>query len=410
MALLARNRNFRLLFSASAVSNLGDGVSALAFPWLATLLTRDAFMISLVLFATRLPWFLFAIPAGVLVDRCDRRVLMVQADVFRLLLTGGVIAMVLSLPALPPEGSGVPYVLGLAVLAFLLGAAEVVRDNAAQTVLPQLVAGDDLERANGQLWSVEQVMGAFVGPPLAGVLIALAVPAPFALDAATFGVAAWCLWLIALPPRPRGGARRIWPEVVEGWRWMRSHVLLLRFAVVLGLINALHVMAFTVLVLLSQEGLGLGATGYGLLLAAGATGAVLAGVAGPPVVARLGPQRAVLLGLWMMPLPYLLIGLTSSAVVAGAALMAQAVASMLWNLVTVSWRQRVIPEALLGRVNALYRFFGWGMMPLGALAGGALVSLSEPVIGREMALRLPYVFVAFSLFALCLYGSRKLRF
>ncbi len=91
MAILLRNRNYRLVFSAAAISNLGDGVSALAFPWLATLVTRDPMLIALVAFATRLPWLLFALPAGVLTDRADRRQLMVRADLFRLILTAGVI-------------------------------------------------------------------------------------------------------------------------------------------------------------------------------------------------------------------------------------------------------------------------------------------------------------------------------
>ena len=196
--LIARNRSFGLLFSASAITNLGDGVSALAFPWLATLITRDPFLIGAVAFATRLPWLLFAVPAGVLTDRADRRRLMVQADLLRLLLTCGVIALILTVPRFPVAEAG-RYILALSALAFLLGCAEVIRDNAAQTVLPSIVAPADLEAANGQLWSVEQVAGSFLGPPLAGVLIAVAVPVPFALDAVTFGLAAWLVWMIAMP-------------------------------------------------------------------------------------------------------------------------------------------------------------------------------------------------------------------
>ena len=105
MALLATNRSYRLLFSASAVSNLGDGISALAFPWLASLLTRDPVLITFVAFAQRLPWLLLSIPAGVLTDRADRRTLMVRADIMRVVLTSGVIALVLSVPELPLDGA-----------------------------------------------------------------------------------------------------------------------------------------------------------------------------------------------------------------------------------------------------------------------------------------------------------------
>lgn len=409
MALLAQNRSFRLLFSATAISNLGDGVSALAFPWLATLITRDPALIALVAFATRLPWLLFAIPAGVIVDRHDRRLLMVRADLFRLLLTGGVIALIISMPALPPPAGAEPYIAALAAFAFLLGSAEVIRDNAAQTVLPSIVAKTDLETANGQLWSVEQIAGAFVGPPLAGVLIALAVPAPFALDALTFGLAAWLVWCIAIPARVPGPKTRIWPQITEGWRWLRAHPVMLRLAVMLGLINALATMAVTVLVLLSQEILGLSAAGHGLLLTAGAAGGVIGGLIGPRVVARIGRQNSLWLALALMPLPFVMIGLTGSPWVAALALFIEMIAALLWNIVTVSYRQRLIPDVLLGRVNALYRFFGWGMMPAGALAGGWIVALSEPQLGRELALRLPYLLAALGSLMMLLYGRARLR-
>ncbi len=404
--LLARNRNFRLLFSATSVSNLGDGVSALAVPWLATLLTRDPLLIALVPFAGSLPWMLFAIPAGAVVDRSDRRALMVRADVLRMLLTMGIVALAFRMP----EAGGAGPVVALAALAFLLGTAEVVRDNAAQTFLPAVVEPGDLEAANGQLWSAEQVAGHFIGPPLAGLLIAWAVPAPFLLDAVTFALAAWLVWAIAVPRRVRPARRRMVEELAEGWRWLRGQALLLRLAVMLGLINFLHMAWLTVLVLFSQEILGLGAAGHGVLLAVGAGGAVLGGMLGPQVARRYGATGTVRLALWLMPLPFFLIGLGASPLLAGAALFMEAVAGMLWNIVTVSWRQRMIPDALLGRVNALYRFFGWGMMPLGALAGGAVVALAEPGLGREMALRLPYLAGGAGMLALAGYGVAKLRF
>jgi MFS family permease len=409
MQLLMRNRSFRLLFSASAISNLGDGISALAFPWLATLITRDPGLIALVAFSTRLPWLLFAIPAGVITDRLDRRRLMVQADILRLILTLGVIGLIGAIPVLPMSDQPGPAIALLCALGFLLGAAEVIRDNAAQTVLPSIVPKTDLERANGQLWSVEQVMGAFVGPPLAGVLIAIAVPAPFAVDALSFGLAAWLVWMIALPPRIAPPRRAILTEIREGWAWMRAHATILRLAVMLGLINAMFTMSLTVLVLLSQEILGLTAVGHGILLTAGAAGGVIGGLLGPQVVARIGAQRAVIVALAAFPLPFAILALTHNPYVAGLALFAETMAGMLWNIVTVSYRQRRIPDDLLGRVNSLYRFFGWGMMPVGALAGGALVSHFEPDIGRDLALRVPFMLGAVGSVAMLIYGAARLR-
>lgn len=410
MALLIANRPYRLLFSASAISNLGDGISALAFPWLASLITRDPFLISLVAVATRLPWFLFSIPAGVITDRYDRRRLMVQADLFRMLLTCGIIGLIVSAPALPLQSDPHFYIAALCGLALLLGSAEVVRDNAAQTMLPAIVAKTDLEAANGQIWSIEQIMGAFVGPPLAGVLIALAVPAPFAVDAATFGIAAWLIWCIALPPRKDVPAKApLWPQIVEGWQWLRAHSTILRLAIMLGLLNAISTMALTVLILFSQDILHLSAAAHGLLLTAGAAGGVAGGLIGPIIIAHIGGQRTTMLALTLFPLPLLIIGLTSSTVLVAIALFLEMIAALLWNMVTVSYRQRHIPDQLLGRVNSLYRFFGWGMMPVGALAGGLLVSLAEPQLGREVALRLPYLFGAVGLALIMAYGWARLR-
>ncbi len=413
MSLIARNRNYRLLFSAAAVSNLGDGISMLAFPWLATLITRDATLIAAVAAATRLPWLLFSLPAGVITDQYDRRKLMVQADTLRTLLTIGVIALVLSAPALPlPETSSevMPLILGLCTAAFLLGSAEVVRDNAAQTAMPSIVEKSELEKANGQLWSIEQIMGQFVGPPLAGLLIAMAVPVPFVVDAVMFALAAWFMWQVALTPRaPVQLPKGFWRQMREGIQWMQGHPLILRLAVMLGVLNFATMMSATILVLLAQEKFGLGAAGYGFLLTAGAAGGVAGGLLGPMIAKRLGGQRTVLLTLFVFPLPFLVLALTANPFIAGAVLFIEMFAGMTWNVVTVSLRQRLIPDALLGRVNSIYRFFGWGTIPLGALFAGAIVSGLDGAFTRIEALSAPYYIGFVITGGLALYGATKLR-
>jgi len=411
--LLTANRNFRLLFSASAVSNLGDGISLLAFPWLATLITRDPVMIGAVAAAGRLPWLLFSIPAGVITDRTDRRRLMIQADLFRLFLTLGIVGVILSGPMLPlPESApqAATLVLGLAAGAFLLGGAEVIRDNAAQTLLPRIVHSDELERANGQLWSVEQIMGQFIGPPLAGFLIALAIPIPFMADAATFAIAALCIWAIQTsthraPRMPEG----FWRETSEGIRWLLDHRLILSFAILLGFMNMIGTAEITILVIYSQEILELSAANYGILLTAGAAGGVAGGLFCPAIIRRIGSASAITVALALFPVAPFLIWWTSSPYVVAVALFLQMFAALMWNIVTVSLRQRTIPDELLGRVNSLYRFFGWGMMPIGALLGGLIVSLGEPELGRIAAIRLPYLLTGVFSVVLLLSGIFLLR-
>ncbi|WP_394198954.1 MFS transporter [Litoreibacter albidus] len=413
MSLFAANRNYRLLFSATAVSNLGDGISALAFPWLATLITRDPLLIAAAAAATRLPWLLFSLPAGVITDRMDRQRLMVGADVLRTVLTMGVIGLILSAPPMPlanDAAEALTLIIGLCAAAFLLGSAEVLRDNAAQTALPSVVDKQDLERANGQLWSIEQIMGQFVGPPVAGLLIALAVPAPFLVDAATFGVAAFLVWQIAMMPRVRvHTVDGFWSQLREGAVWMQGQPLILRLALMLGVLNFVIMMSATMLVLLSQEIMGLDAAGHGFLLTAGAAGGVFGGMVGPRLVRRFGAQACVLGALAIFPLPFVILALTSNPWLAGCALFLEMASGITWNVVTVSLRQRLIPDALLGRVNSIYRFFGWGSIPLGALFAGFLVTTLEGDIGREAALRTLYVFGAIICVGLALYGALRLR-
>ncbi|MCB1391223.1 MAG: MFS transporter [Rhodobacteraceae bacterium] len=409
MTLIATNRPFRLFLSSAALANLGDGIGALAFPWLATLITRDPALIALVAAATRLPWLLLAIPAGIITDRYDRRQLMMRADAMRAVLALAAVALAVTLqPGAPPSGAW-GAILSLSALAFLMGCAEVIRDNAAQTILPSVVAPGDLERANGQLWSVERIAGAFVGPPLAGFLIAMALPVPFGAEALGFAVAAWLIWAVALPRRARPPRRSPLTEAAEAWTWMRAHPVILRLAIMLGFLNAFTLMGLSVLVLVSQDRLGLGAAEYGLLLTVEAAGAVTAGLLGPRLVARLGQWRSVMLSLATFPLPWVVIALSDNAVLIAVSLFLGMAAGMTWNLVTVSYRQRTIPDALLGRVNSLYRFFGWGMMPIGAMAGGGIVALADGPLGHDMALRAPYAVAALGTIALALYGWRRLR-
>ena len=135
-----QNRSFRLLFASASATNLGDGLIAVAVPWLATLLTHDPFLIGLVAGARSLPWFLLALPAGVITDRFDHRRILMTADALRTVLA--LAMLLLALTASP----GTAPVLAMTVLAFLLGSAEVLRDNTAQTFLPTWSRNPSLSR------------------------------------------------------------------------------------------------------------------------------------------------------------------------------------------------------------------------------------------------------------------------
>lgn len=409
MTTLARNRNYLRLIGASGATNLADGIASVAFPWLATLITRDPFLIGLVAFAGRLPWLLVAVPAGVVTDRSDRQRLIVQADCFRLILAIAVVGLISLIPDTVSPETATTLIVGLSALAFLLGCAEVVRDNAAQTLMPNVVKKPQLEQANGQLWSVETVFGEFIGPPLAGLLIVVSLSSPFLVNASAFAFAALMVWFMSLPPRIAPPKRSWQTETMEGLRWLWSRPTLRRLAVSLGIINGLEALAFVVLVLISQEVLGLSASGFGLLLSAGAAGGVLGGLICPAWVQRIGTQKSLTLALGLLPLPFTVIALSSSAFIVGIALFCLTFIAILWNVVTVSYRQRSVPDALFGRVNSVYRFFGWGTMSVGALLGGFVVSIAEPALGRDLALTVPFWIAAAGSFLLFVWGRTRLR-
>lgn len=419
-------RNYWKLFSASVVSNLGDGISIIAYPWLASALTRDPLHIAAVAVVTRIPWLLFSLPAGVITDRVDRRRLVAWMDVFRFLFTLGVAFAVfmvqadLSSPddiasgvASPPESA--PLLLGLVYLAaLLLGTAEVFRDNSAQTLMPSIVDKSVLEKANGRMWGAEMVTNAFLGPPLAGVLLAAAFALPFFIDAGTFAVAAALVFMIGGSFRPNQGddtpaPASFWDDLKEGVRWLWGHALFRPMAIALGVANATNTMATATFVLFAQEVLQLDATRFGLLTTGFAVGGVIGSFTADRISRKLGQGASLLWSIVIFILTLLGSGLTSSFWVFWSMGVVMSISVMLWNVITVSLRQTLIPDRLLGRVNSVYRFLGWGMMPIGAVLGGAAVAVAEPVLGREWALRWPFLAAALINVALFVYALPRLN-
>ncbi|MCB0992476.1 MAG: MFS transporter, partial [Acidimicrobiales bacterium] len=283
-------------------------------------------------------------------------------------------------------------------------------DNAGQTFLPAIVAKDDLEKANGRLWSAEQVANSFAGPPLGSLLIGVAFAAPFFFDAATFAVAAALVASIPGQFRPKSTAERApWrTELVEGVRWLWSHELLRPLAITLGVLNALGALPFAVLVLFGQEVLGTSATEFALLGTGGALGGVLGGFAASAIAKRIGEGAALFLVLVGSGVISAAIGFAGHWLVVWALFATSTVLAVVWNVITVSLRQSIIPDGLLGRVNSVYRFFAWGMMPIGAFAGGLLVALADGPFGRTTALRLPWVVSGVLHLALLVYAAPRL--
>lgn len=381
--------------AASGMTNLADGVAVVAWGWIASLLTRDPLLVALVPVALRLPWFLLALPAGIITDRVDRRRLILGMDAVRALaFAAAALAIWVALPLAPapPEGVSSPglYV-ALMVAAFTVGGAEVFRDNAAQTLLPAFVPPDQLERANGQLWSVELLTNALIGPALGAVLIGLWLPLAFGLNAVAYGLAMLLVAGLAGQFRPDRPNPRSWrAELGEGLGFLRAQPLLRLFAWTTGFWNLFHQMIVIGVVLHAQENLGLSATQYGLTLAGGAIGGIAGSLLGERIARRLGPVRTMQWMLFASGPCFAAMALAPNAVTLALCFAAMEFTGLVWNVVSVSTRQRLIPDALMGRVNSIYRLLAWGMIPLGLILSGLTVTLAEGVMPRNLALTLPF--------------------
>jgi MFS family permease len=357
--------NFWRLWAASAASNLADGIFRVALPLLALRLTRSPAAVAGVALAGRLPWLLFALHAGALADRLDRRRTMTLVNIGR----GAVIA---TLGVLVWADAVVMPV--LFVVAFTLGIGETLFDTAAQSMLPSVVDRDRLSRANGRLYAVELSMNQFVGPPLGGVIAGLALAWAFMGSGAAYLLAAGALVLLrgSFRPTRRGPPARLRADIADGLRYLAGNDLLRTLALMVGAMNLISsgIDALLPIFAVAPGPLGLSEVGFGVLWAAGGVGSIVGSVAADRVARLVGRSRLLLVNTAVFALVPIALALTSSAVVVGAAFVAVGASGMMWNVITVSLRQAVVPDHLLGRVNAGYRLLAWGSMPVGAAIAG----------------------------------------
>ncbi len=398
--------SYRRLVWAHLVSNIGDGISLVAYPWLASSLTRNPLLIIGVLLTQRLPWLFFSLPFGVLVDRRNRRNLMIVADVGRAALTAIVAVVVLSeqggLPGpdgLASVGAGdefptrVVLLTLLLIATFLLGIGEVLHDTSALTFLPEIVKPHRLEEANGYLITVERAANQFGGPLVGALLISGSFALPFLIDAFTFAASAVVLATIAVrPAAPRHDdveAPDFLRELGRGYRVLRNHEYLRLLAVVVTVINLGGGMLFVIMIFFAQEVLGTTPFQYAVLMIGTAVGAGLGGLTADRIVRVIGTGTVLRLSGIGLPLSLVILGAARSWPVAVAMLALYGLALSYWRIVALSLRQAIIPNRLLGRVNGVYRFFSFGAIPIGAVIGGVMVSVLTSPIGRTAALQAP---------------------
>ncbi len=360
------------LWAASTTSALGSGLATVAAPLLIASQTDEPFVVSAGFAVAWLPWLLFSLPGGVLVDRVDRRKLMIVLDWIRVPAVASLAVAITT---------GYSSVALLYAVLFVINAGEVVFRSASQAILPSIVPKALLERANGRLFGGTMLTHGVLSGPVGGFLFGVAASVPFFVNAGTYAVSALLLGLIAGAYRPRSGdtagpavRRSIRSEVAEGFRWLAGQRLLRTMVGLIGLLNLTLTAATAVLVLLAKERLQLGSVGFGLLFTCMAVGGLLGSVTGDRLIAWCTPTWTLRIGLLIEAATHLVLATSTNAPVVGATLFLFGVHGALWGIVGSSLRQRLTPPDMLGRVGSTSLFIIAGGNCVGALLGGAVAS------------------------------------
>jgi MFS family permease len=380
--------DFVRLWAAAAVSNIGDGVRITALPLLAAAVTRNPVAVSGILLASNLPWLLFSLPAGAIVDRLDRRGLVGVVSTMRAV----VMAMLCGLVFFGEAGLPALY-----AVAFLQGVGEVFSDNAVFALVPGVVAKERLEDANGRLEAVVVATNQFAGPALGGLLFAQSAGLPFVVDAGSFLLAAsLILGIKKRRPRPAASAERrsMRDDIFEGVRWLRARPALRNLSYIAALTNVALNATFAIFVLFALEELGLSSFGFGLLLSVEAVGALVGSLLAARIRKHVGIPVALAAALGVAGLANLAISASGLVPLVSLMMVAVAFAGGVWNVLTNSLRQAVTPDRLLGRVQSAHRLLSWGAIPIGTLLGG--------VAGSAFGLRAPFLIAAIMLCGLAL--------
>jgi MFS family permease len=371
---LFRHRDFRLLWGGETISELGSQVSLLALPLLAVrTLHATTFEMGLLTAASTTAFLIVGLPAGVWVDRMRRRRVMITSDLGRMLALGSV---------------PVAYVMGDLTLAQLFvvtlasGILTVFFDVAYQSYLPALVGRDHLVEGNAKLTGTAQA-AAVAGPSVAGGLIqAIGGSNAVAVDSVSFLFSAAAVTAIENPePRPEvpdGGHPKIVHDMAEGLRFVFGDALLRAIAATTAFSNLFAGITAAVEIVFLVRVVHASPGEIGLVFALGGIGGVLGALAAGPLARRFGGARATIIGIGGN-VGALLVPLTTAGaglLLFGFGMFLIGFSAVVYNVNQVSFRQRLCPDRLLGRMNATMRFVVWGVLPIGALIGGVLGSFA----------------------------------
>ena len=365
---------FNRLWAGSIISNLADGVLIAAAPLLAITLTDSTVLISIIGAMVMLPWLLFAMPIGVMVDRVDRRFILAGSNAIRSAVIG-ILALGIA--------TGHVTIYWLIFSAFIIGVCEVATDTTAQSLIPQILDKEHYEKGNSRLQISETVIQGFIGSPLSGFLYALAIWLPFFINSIGYAIAT--LLALSIPIQylqdiRTESATDKKPHFIEdikfGIKYLYNHKVLRRLVLTTATIGVCYSMGTATMVLFIIKELELAPKYFGVILTIQGLGALLGAIVAPKASKKFGRSIMMTLGITLSSVVLLFQGFAPNIYIFVALATFGGFAISQWNILLMATYQSVIPNELYGRIHGTRRTLVWGMMPIGSLIGGVLAHFS----------------------------------
>jgi len=361
---------FNRMWASSVVSNLSDGILIAAAPLLAITLTDSTVLISAIGAMVMLPWLLFAIPIGVLVDRVDRRYILAGANATRSAVVG-VLALLIATDHVT--------IYWLLCASFVIGVCEVAADTTAQSLIPQILKEENFEKGNSRLQISETVIQGFVGAPLSGFIYAIAIWLPFFVNSLGFTISA--LLALSIPIKYLQDVRtddvtkekkKFVADMKFGIKYLYNEKALRRLVLTTASIGVCYSMGTATMVLFIIKELELPKQLFGVILTIQGLGAIAGAFVAPRLSKKLGRGNVMTFGITSSSVVLLLQGFSPNIYIFVALATFGGFAISQWNILLMATYQTVIPNELYGRIHGTRRTLVWGMMPIGSLLGGVL--------------------------------------
>ena len=387
---------FNRLWASSLVSNLADGVLMAAAPLLAITLTDSTVLISAIGAMVMLPWLLFAMPIGVMVDRVDRRFILAGSNAIRSAVIGAV-ALGIATDRIT--------IYWLIFSGFIIGVCEVATDTTAQSLIPQILDEEHYEKGNSRLQISETVIQGFIGSPLSGFLYAIAIWLPFFINSIGYAVATLFALLIPIQylqdvrtDRPNESKPSYIEDIKFGIRYLYNQKVLRRLVLTTATIGVCYSAGTATMVLFIIKELELSPQYFGVVISIQGAGALLGAIVAPQASKKFGRSIIMTLGITSSSVVLLLQGFATNIYIFVALATFGGFAISQWNILLMATYQRIIPNELYGRIHGTRRTLVWGMLPIGSLIGGVLAhfSLRLPMlIGGFLASALAFASIGF---------------